>query len=93
MMEACSSNWLERRTPNPEGVGSNPSRPASDMRINSFRRGMGNTCSPWFEGGKQRAGRALRGGSAPFLESKARGVGSNPSRPANCGLEKEIKSE
>ncbi len=28
IVKACSSNWLERRTPNPEVVGSNPSRPA-----------------------------------------------------------------
>ncbi len=49
MMKACSSNWLERRTPNPEVVGSNPARPASDMRTNNFRKGMGNTCSPYVE--------------------------------------------
>ena len=27
-MQACSSNWLERRSPKPDAVGSNPTRPA-----------------------------------------------------------------
>ena len=28
-VKACSSNWLERRTPNPDVGGSSPSRPAN----------------------------------------------------------------
>ncbi len=33
--EACSSNWLERRTPNPDVGGSSPSRPASNIAVSS----------------------------------------------------------
>ena len=31
--EACSSNWLERRTPNPDVGGSSPSRPAKNRYV------------------------------------------------------------
>ena len=36
--EACSSNWLERRSPKPHVAGSNPARPVFANRIRSVKR-------------------------------------------------------
>ena len=98
MPKACSSNWLERRTPNPDVGGSSPSRPASkgsgQLSVVSgqqcyfhpnIRKGMGNTCSPFFEGGEQVVsigiGTTAERGECPPLRAKHVG-GSSPSRPA-----------
>ena len=61
---------------------------------------MGNICSPGFEGGEQRMQRALRGGSAPLLESESSGRGfripsftPESSQKNEKGLKNQMDSE
>ena len=35
-LEACSSNWLERRSPKPHVAGSNPARPGFEIMFGKF---------------------------------------------------------